>query len=336
MRTYHSRFDDNNKLVSSNDGATYQYDGNGNMTYTSGGMYGTKTMAYNDGNYMTSITYGSTTDSYGYSCDGRRYRASFAGGAYRYYLYDGVRVLEELDNNGAMQARYTTENGSYYGPLLHLYRPTGILSRFPMYDNIGTVRGLVDASGAVTDTYELDTFGRSVSSTGATPNPYRFGGAWGYITDPSGMLQLGVRYYWPELGRFVSEDPVRDGDNWYAYTANNPVTSIDPTGKIVPVICAAGWTIYKGVTTGLAIGNALAASYYSRACRRCIHQAETMQRQAKDRMDCGCYDKWLRAAKPGEEGKEVCAAAGERGAWALGAFLLRVAPCVLRCRPPWM
>ena len=40
-----------------------------------------------------------------------------------------------------------------------------------MYDNIGSVRGLVDASGTVTDCYELDTFGRQVSSSGTTPEP---------------------------------------------------------------------------------------------------------------------------------------------------------------------
>jgi len=200
------------------------------MTYTSGGMYGTKTMAYNDGNYMTSITHSGTTDSYYYTADGRRYRASFAGAAYRYCLYNGERVLEELGSDGSMQARYTTENGSYYRMLLHLHRPTGTLSRFPVYDNIGTVRGLVDASGAVTDTYEFDTFGRSVSSSGTTPNPYRYGGAWGYITDPSGMLQLGVRHYWPEVGAFLQQDPVRGSRGAYLYASDNPVTHLDPTG----------------------------------------------------------------------------------------------------------
>jgi RHS repeat-associated protein len=57
----------------------------------------------------------------------------------------------------------------------------------------------------------MDTFGRPVSSTGTTPNPYRYGAAWGYITDPSGLLQLGARFYWPEVGRFVSQDPMGDG-----------------------------------------------------------------------------------------------------------------------------
>ena len=57
-----------------------------------------------------------------------------------------------------------------------------------------------------------------------------FGGAWGYITDPSGMLQLGARFYWPEVGRFVQQDPIGEGSNWYAYVGNNPLIKTDPEG----------------------------------------------------------------------------------------------------------
>ena len=232
--TIHYGCDDNNKLTKigttsgGNDLATFGYDSNGNMTSVAGSLFGSKTMVYNDDNRLASIVCGGTTDYY-YTYTGLRYRARLGGTYYR-YLYNGVRVLEELDDSGTMTARYTTENGNCGGVLLHLHRPTGTLSRFPMYDNIGTVRGLVDASGTVTDTYELDTFGRSVSSTGTTPNPYRYGGAWGYITDPSGLLQLGQRYYWPELGRFVSQDPARDEANSYEYAQGNPVANVDPEG----------------------------------------------------------------------------------------------------------
>ena len=38
------------------------------------------------------------------------------------------------------------------------------------------------------------------------------------------------RYYDPSIGRFTTEDPVKDGDNWYAYCGNNPVNRIDPNG----------------------------------------------------------------------------------------------------------
>jgi RHS repeat-associated protein len=76
----------------------------------------------------------------------------------------------------------------------------------------------------------MDTFGVALSATGTTPNPYRYGAAWGYITDPSGLLQLGHRFYWPEVGRFLSQDPEKDWTNWYSYANGNPLRSIDPDG----------------------------------------------------------------------------------------------------------
>ena len=64
------------------------------------------------------------------------------------------------------------------------------------------------------------------------PERSRRGGAWGYITDTpgSGLLQLGARFYWPELGRFITQDPVGDGMNWYGYVGSNPVVYVDPEG----------------------------------------------------------------------------------------------------------
>jgi len=53
-----------------------------------------------------------------------------------------------------------------------------------------------------------------------------------YLTDPSGILQLGARYYWPEVGRFVSQDPIGDGVNWYAYVGDNPLVASDPSGMV--------------------------------------------------------------------------------------------------------
>ena len=135
-------YDDNNKLTTVNGTTSCTYDRNGNITNTNDNLP-SQTMVYNDSNYLTSIAYDSvpqTTDYYYYTNDGRRYRATLAGTTYR-YLYNGLRVLEELDDSGNMQARYTTESGCYFKPFLHMYRSNGSLSRFPIYDNIGSVRG---------------------------------------------------------------------------------------------------------------------------------------------------------------------------------------------------
>jgi len=174
--------------------------------------------------------------SYLYNALRQRMRAAPAGGSATRYVYNGHRVLEETNDSGTVtNSRYTTLGSSYFGPLLHQWVSSGDLSRLPLYDGTGSARGLADASGTVTDTYALDAFGvKMASDGGSTPNPYHYDGAWGYITDPSGLQQLGYRFYWPELGRFIQQDPIGDGVNWYAYVRNSPVRWTDPLGLCDP------------------------------------------------------------------------------------------------------
>jgi len=53
------------------------------------------------------------------------------------------------------------------------------------------------------------------------------------MTEPNGFYYMRARYYDPEVGRFISEDPLGfdGGDvNLYVYVGNNPVLLIDPLG----------------------------------------------------------------------------------------------------------
>jgi hypothetical protein len=47
------------------------------------------------------------------------------------------------------------------------------------------------------------------------------------------MSDYRARYYDPQIGRFLSEDPVRfwGGIDFYKYVENNPQNSTDPSGK---------------------------------------------------------------------------------------------------------
>ena len=95
----------------------------------------------------------------------------------------------------------------------------------------GNARRLVCLSGGTItpcDAHSQDAFGRMWGNP--AQQPYRWGAAWGYLRDPSELVQLGARWYWPELGRFIQQDPARDGVNWYAYVENNPLTGVDPEG----------------------------------------------------------------------------------------------------------
>ena len=223
-------YDDNDKLVSASNGSLFGYDGSGNMTSVSGPL-GSWSLVYDDESRPTSITYPTGSDSFLWNALGQRMRATLTGTVKR-YIYNGDRVLEQTDDAGNVVARYTNTSSSYYAPLLHLWVASGGLSRYPLYDAQGTVRRLADDSGAKTDYYTHSAFGYEYPPTGATPNPYRFGGAWGYITDPSGFLQLGQRFYWPEVGRFIHQDPARAEENLYAYVNSRPTRLADPTGLI--------------------------------------------------------------------------------------------------------
>ena len=228
-----------------------------NTTSVSGPL-GSWSLTYDDASRLSSVTYPEGTDSFTYNALGQRMRASLDGTVLR-YVYNGDRVLEETSDAGSVLARHTTASGSYYGPWLHMWRSEDV-ARFPLFDAVGTARGLADASATVTDSYVLDSFGSPTAAATATVNPYRYGGAAGYITDPSGLQQLGARFYWPEVGRFIQQDPLGDGMNSYAYVGNNPVSRIDPEGlKYLDLSGGVGlWPFYPvagiGPMGGLMLG----------------------------------------------------------------------------------
>jgi len=48
--------------------------------------------------------------------------------------------------------------------------------------------------------------------------------------EQAGLYYYNARWYDPSLGRFITEDPIKDGLNWYTYVRNNPLKYTDPTG----------------------------------------------------------------------------------------------------------
>ena len=51
--------------------------------------------------------------------------------------------------------------------------------------------------------------------------------------DGTGQYFDHARYFAPGQNRFISQDPIQDGMNWYAYCQNEPLSGIDPNGTDV-------------------------------------------------------------------------------------------------------
>lgn len=92
---------------------------------------------------------------------------------------------------------------------------------------------------------QYDAFGKQVSSSGTWVGAFKYGGPYGYQTDPDhGLKLLGHRYYEADTGRFLTRDPIKDGRNWYGYCENGPVNFADVDGEApISIVTAIGQVV---------------------------------------------------------------------------------------------
>jgi RHS repeat-associated protein len=100
------------------------------------------------------------------------------------------------------------------------------------YDGIGSTVGMSDSLGTMVNKYAYDAFGKVLDQIETIPNPFKYVGQFGVMDEENGLLYMRARYYDPEVGRFISKDPIgfAGGLNLYSYTHNNPLNRIDPLG----------------------------------------------------------------------------------------------------------
>jgi RHS repeat-associated protein len=173
--------------------------------------------------------------SYAYDADGRRVKQT-VGTAVTNYLWDEQSpygdVVAETDGSGAIQASYVLGGSE----LLAQVRGSvaGATASYPLPDGQGSVRALANSAGTITDTYRYDAYGNQTSSSGTTPNPYRYAGQ--RLDDGTGLYQLRARSYDPGSGRFLSRDTAAVGLSdpaqldRYVYVRDDPVDAFDPSG----------------------------------------------------------------------------------------------------------
>ena len=137
-------------------------------------------------------------------------------GTKTYQLWDNDRVVSELDSELNLKINYRIGvNGQILSDSNEISYS---------YDGHGN---LINENGNYS-TNVYDAYGNKTEDFGTGDAPFGYCGE--YTDLSSGLIYLRNRYYDPSIGRFISEDPVKNGLNWYIYCSNNPINRIDPFG----------------------------------------------------------------------------------------------------------
>jgi RHS repeat-associated protein len=227
-------------------GKTFSYDANGNLTQKVDGA-DTWTYEWNAENQLKKVLKNaSEVARFAYDPLGRRVE-KVAGGTTTTFTYDAEDILRE--SAGATTTYYI------HGPGIDepLAKEVSGSATYFHADGLGSVLKMTNASGTVTHEYRYDAYGRI--EAGSTVGGYSFTGReW----DPEcGLFYYRARFYDPNMGRFLSEDPLGlgGGPNRYAYVGGNPVMHIDPYGLFNPTKGASA--LLNAANAGRLYGGAL-------------------------------------------------------------------------------
>jgi RHS repeat-associated protein len=185
----------------------------------------TEVLRYQDGNLVIVARYGydinslriykedgqGITTHYVYDATGNRLETHTEETS-SYYIFRGLRHVARRIVDNATQ----TEVRHYYGT-----------------DHLGSTVLVTGEAGEVLWTGETNPFGDSVSGEGTGSGESErikyTGKDW---DEDAGLYYFNARWYDPGTGRFITEDPARDGISWYVYVSNNPLKFTDPSGLV--------------------------------------------------------------------------------------------------------
>jgi RHS repeat-associated protein len=232
----------------------YAYDAWGNLIEKRSGMGTLQTFVYDCENRLVraeTLVNGKleSTGAYRYDSLGRRVgKQSVVNGVteQKHFLWQGLRMLRE--ERPGQSSLYLYEPGSY-APLARVDQAEGEEQQLYYFhtDQIGTPLEMTDREGQIVwqATYKAWGAVERLAVNDVEQN-LRFQGQ--YFDDETGLHYNTFRYYDPEVGRFVTQDPIGldGGSNLYRYVLN-------PTGWIDPL----GWTGFD------ASGRPLSSSQYS-------------------------------------------------------------------------
>ena len=212
-------------------GCSYVTDNDGNVTSrTCSGQ--TVTFTWTAESRLASSSVGGQTIAFQYDAAGWLVRKDVNGAPQSHFVWDGDNLLAELTSTGTgLVAEY-----SYFGPdQLHALFVGG--TEYNAHaDGLGDVIALTDGAQTVKRTYGYTAWGQSAGGSDLRPftnaDRARFKGAL-WLGPEVELYYMRARWYEPQSGRFLSEDPIglAGGVNPYLYSGDDPVNGGDPSGQ---------------------------------------------------------------------------------------------------------
>jgi len=237
-----------------------------NYSYSSGNLYnkGGVTNTYGDEDHPHAVTARSNGNTYVYDYNGNQTQRDIGNDTYD-LKYDAESRLVEVKKNSTVIATFTYDGdgkqvkstingvttyyvGAYYqkeGTVVTKYyyagaervamRQGGVLY-YIFGDHLGSTAVVKNTQGGKTE-LRYTAWGTTRYEYGTTPTDRRYTGQREEAS--FGLYFYNARWYDPALGRFIQADTIVPGAGnpqaWdrYAYTSNNPVKYIDPSGHKV-------------------------------------------------------------------------------------------------------
>jgi RHS repeat-associated protein len=232
-------------------GTAYTYDANGNMLT---GIKGSTTTligytAFNKSNYMQKGNYAVT---FNYDAGrNRNYKSRIQSGSLNLQTYyvgtsgKGAKIFEQEVSSatGTKNIHYIYGSGGH-AVATHITEGTVKRTEYFHRDHLGSVALVTNDAGQAVSPVSFDAWGKrrntnwsdNSSGSGLLPITGNIGFTGQESITDIGLIHMNGRIYDPNLGRFLSADPLIQAPynsqsyNRYSYVMNNPLSMIDPTG----------------------------------------------------------------------------------------------------------
>lgn len=219
-------------------GGWYAYDADGNVSqkYMVQPNGHNQLFYWNPENRLDSLTFdGNSTVRYEYNAFGQPVKKYRNGTLDRVWLWDGDELLAEFDGSNQRVADYQYAGVDQpYAADLGATSQTG--NQYHVQDALGNVIGTYNV-GTVTQTISYDPWGMPSYSGDLSSRLMWKGLLWegGPNNTPSdvvGLYYMRGRWYDPQAGRFIQDDPLGvDGSlNLYGFAGDDPINGSDPSG----------------------------------------------------------------------------------------------------------